>query len=350
MYQRHKLVSLIDIIRIWVSAVDTLWTVLMTTVSEVQYPVLIKWILYCIGQETLQQKSPYEFNRMSGKAFLSYLPVFNDLILTWICHAVKTPFLRYQLAKGVIQHSEESKIKPYPYAEHLLSPEGLGVPDRIFSNLEVTVFYFLTESLVSCSRTVHTLTHWLSDSRAFYWLHSFVFSLARMQWKFGNMTPMHVYPIVKLKIRWRDFHEILYWEVSLTTVDIFQFWLKSKKNREHYAWRPTCNLSVTLTNNFNRTYSESKRTHQVLLYQNWIVWLVIRDLKTILIITTRCYTASPWSETIRYGFARLDGSNVLLFRLDTCSQRQQNSVKVQLKTNLIRTILPFIQWWNTSRR
>ncbi|PNF20543.1 hypothetical protein B7P43_G05240, partial [Cryptotermes secundus] len=49
---------------------------------------------------------------------------------------VKAPFLRYQLAVGVIQHSAESKIKPYPYADHLLTPEGLGVPDRIFSNLE----------------------------------------------------------------------------------------------------------------------------------------------------------------------------------------------------------------------
>jgi hypothetical protein len=73
-----------------------------------------------------------------------------------MCYAVKAPFLRYQLAVGVIQHSAESKIKPYPYTEHLLSPEGLGVPDRIFSNLEVTLF-FLTESLVS--RMAHTFTH-----------------------------------------------------------------------------------------------------------------------------------------------------------------------------------------------
>lgn len=49
---------------------------------------------------------------------------------------LKVPFLRYQLAMGVIQHRAESRIKPYLYTEHLLTPEGLGVPDRIFSNLE----------------------------------------------------------------------------------------------------------------------------------------------------------------------------------------------------------------------
>jgi aminoglycoside/choline kinase family phosphotransferase len=74
--------------------------------------------------------------------FVIFVSVFNDLILISICHAVKAPFLKYQLVLGVMQHRAESKIKPYLYIEHLLTAEGLGVPDRTFSNLEVTVSLF----------------------------------------------------------------------------------------------------------------------------------------------------------------------------------------------------------------
>jgi hypothetical protein len=39
---------------------------------------------------------------------------------------------------------------------------------------------------------------------------------------------------------WMDFHEILYWGVSLKFVDKFQFWLKSDDNNGHFTWTPTC--------------------------------------------------------------------------------------------------------------
>jgi hypothetical protein len=54
-----------------------------------------------------------------------------------VCPAVKMPFLRYQLAMTVMQQSAASTFRPYPHTEHLLTADGLGVPDRIFSNLEV---------------------------------------------------------------------------------------------------------------------------------------------------------------------------------------------------------------------
>jgi hypothetical protein len=182
MYDYQKIWNLINIIRIWVSTVDTLWTVLMSTVSEVEYPVLIKlrtitqttipesayplstnWILFRTGQGTLQQESPDECHRISCKALVViFVSVFNDVILTSICHAVKAPFLRYQLAMGVMQHSAESRVKPYLQTERLLTPEGLGLPDRIFSNLQVTVPLF--SHWITCLMNETQHTEWLTHS------------------------------------------------------------------------------------------------------------------------------------------------------------------------------------------
>lgn len=51
--------------------------------------------------------------------------------------SVKVPFLRYQLAVAVVEVGANSEDKSYPVANHLLTPEGLGLPDTVFSSLEV---------------------------------------------------------------------------------------------------------------------------------------------------------------------------------------------------------------------
>ncbi|KDR11926.1 uncharacterized protein LOC110836659 [Zootermopsis nevadensis] len=49
---------------------------------------------------------------------------------------LKVPFLRYQLAVAVVEVGANSEDKSYPVANHLLTPEGLGLPDTVFSSLE----------------------------------------------------------------------------------------------------------------------------------------------------------------------------------------------------------------------
>jgi hypothetical protein len=47
-----------------------------------------------------------------------------------------------------------------------------------------------------------------------------------------------------------DFYIIMYWNVSLKFVDIFQFWLKSDKNDGHFTWRLT-SFSALISNMYN---------------------------------------------------------------------------------------------------
>jgi hypothetical protein len=55
--------------------------------------------------------------------------------------AVKHPFLRYQLALAVVEETTLVKAKPGSSTDDLLTAEGLGVPDSVFSNLQVSVIY-----------------------------------------------------------------------------------------------------------------------------------------------------------------------------------------------------------------
>jgi hypothetical protein len=55
--------------------------------------------------------------------------------------AVKHPFLRYQLAMAVVEQAASSKAKSHPSTDNILTPEGLGVPERTFFDLEVIAIY-----------------------------------------------------------------------------------------------------------------------------------------------------------------------------------------------------------------
>jgi hypothetical protein len=48
--------------------------------------------------------------------------------------------------------------------------------------------------------------------------------------------PAHV---EQLDFQWLDFREMLYWELSLTSVEEIQVWLISYKNKMWFIWNPT---------------------------------------------------------------------------------------------------------------
>jgi hypothetical protein len=60
------------------------------------------------------------------------------LIYIFSFSPVKYPFIKYQLALGIFEEFSRSKARGHHFTDDLLSPEGLGVPENIFSDLQVS--------------------------------------------------------------------------------------------------------------------------------------------------------------------------------------------------------------------
>ena len=54
---------------------------------------------------------------------------------------VKHPFIKYQLALAFVECESHSEVKSVKVPDNLLTPEGLGLPEKTFSDLQVSAVH-----------------------------------------------------------------------------------------------------------------------------------------------------------------------------------------------------------------